>query len=190
LATDFGNRFFNAYNFKNTKDSLPIAWHFVCQPIKTPISDLQLLLLGINAHINCDLYDALLVNYLPSNKKNIAHDFFLIDQMFLDVTQSIVVHISKTPRLTDKEKKVFEKTIKQYKSLGTYSRKRAFQSAIKTINGSKRRVDRIVKRKNRRANKWAYFIIHPKGKMKKSINIIKKYESTIINDNLKLIFPK
>jgi hypothetical protein len=79
LATDFGNRFFNAYNFKNTKDSLPIAWHFVCQPIKTPISDLQLLLLGINAHINCDLYDALLVNYLPSNKKNIAHDFFLID---------------------------------------------------------------------------------------------------------------
>lgn len=189
LATDFGNQFFNAYNFRNNSDSLSKAWHFAYLPIETQISEFQLLLLGINAHINCDLYAALVANYSHQNKKVIAHDFFLIDQIFLDVTQAIVAHIFTAPGITEADKKMLKRTINHYKSLGTYCRKRAFQSAKKTVIRGDNSVKRIVNRNNRRANRWAYFIIHPKWKMKKSINIIAKFEHPNTNENLKLFFP-
>jgi hypothetical protein len=189
LATDFGNEFFEAYNLNNDKNKLPRAWKLAYHPTSDAISDFQLLLLGINAHINCDLYDALLVNYLPSKKKKIAHDFFLIDKIFLDVTQSIVTNILTIPRLTEPEKKVLLQTIKRYERVGTYCRKLAYNSVEKSYNGNPARVKRIVKRKDKRANKLASFIVHPRGKFKKSIAIISKYESTKTNENLKLFFP-
>lgn len=189
LATDFGNKFFEAYTLEKDKNNLPKAWSLAYHPSTDSISNFQLLLLGINAHINCDLYDALVVNYLPKNKKNIAHDFFMIDQIFIAISQSIVAHIFTIASLNEHEKKVLKKTIKRYEFVGTYCRKLAFSYVKKSMNSSPSKMNRIVKRKNKRAQKLALFIIHPKGKLKKSIAFISKYESTNTNENLKLFFP-
>ncbi len=177
MICEFGTRF--AMAVIQNKNA-PTPWHQAFY-LNKPRSDMQLLLLAINAHINYDLPETLLQFHTRQAFQPNDPDFFLIDQVYESLSQQIFSNLLGASDLNKSEQRLLNRYLKKSIRMGKKWRSDLMRWVIMDA-------DNLHRKKNLRSKRMSFWIAHPVGKARKLHRILHRIENESIQGNIRIWF--
>jgi hypothetical protein len=95
----FANLYLKAYEAHKNNQPNSAAWTFTFDKVQNPLTILQHIMLGMNAHINLDLAIATASTMAGSDIKSIENDFNKVNDILFQITNELQDRLSKASPL-------------------------------------------------------------------------------------------
>lgn len=177
MICEFGTRFARAVE---QNQEAPLPWHRAFY-LSRPKSEMQCLLLAINAHINYDLPETLLQFSAFRPDKSNDEDYLLIDQVYEDLSKQIFANLLVASELRESEKKLLNRYLN--KSIRTGKK---WRSDI--LTWIKKKPGRVYRKKNQRSKRVSFWLTHPIGNARKLHRIMRRIEKKSAQENVQIWF--